>query len=350
VFKRTGFESITAKGADAALDAILTDYQNQAKAGDKRLLKKLNDMFGKDAENVLTELANGDINDNTVSLVYSRYLDFVPATLSEKPTAFATAGNSRVFWTLKSYTIKQFDVYRNEVFREIHSGEKERVVQGMKNLVRLTAFLMMLGIGADELKDLVLGRKTDWNDRLVDNILKIFGVSKYITWQARREGLGKALMQQIAPPISFVDKLSKDVGNIGNPNRYPKNEHWYNNVDTMSSIPIIGKIYYWREGRGTEQHKELYEIRFTKEKQDLNEIKDELEQLDDNEKTRFKIRHAKEFRRLKQANHIQGQLSKLKHDINLQRAKPNNPARERIIEGIEKQRERLMVDFMRGIV
>lgn len=74
---------------------------------------------------------------------------------------------------------------------------------------------------------------------------------------------------------------------------------WVNGLDTTSSIPVVGKLVYWNFGRGTQKHKELSEIRFTKEKQKLNDIKDEFQQLGGDEKKQFYIEHKADFGRLK---------------------------------------------------
>jgi hypothetical protein len=346
VFGLVGIKYTTGVASDSLLNAISDKLTRQAQANDSRLMDKLKTYFDDDANQVLEDLKNGVINDNTRLMIYSRYLDFAPVTLSELPIKYQTAGNGRLFYTLKSYTLKLFDVYRREAVQEIFSGDKQRAIQGMKNLMMILALLMLTGGGADELKDYLLGRNTDFNDRVTDNLWKLAGLSKFITWQVRREGVGTAAIKQILPPFAFVNAVGNDIIHANDINRHPKNEMWVNGLDTTSSIPVVGKLVYWNFGRGTQKHKELSEIRFTKEKQKLNDVKDEFEQLEGDEKKQFYIEHKAEFARLKQAGHIQATANRLKGIINKQRAMPKTDEREAVITRLEKQRDAVISQFV----
>ena len=56
------------------------------------------------------------------------------------------------------------------------------------------------------MKDYILGRNTNFDDRVTDNLWKLAGLSKFITWQVRREGLGAVAFKQIMPPFAFVNE------------------------------------------------------------------------------------------------------------------------------------------------
>jgi hypothetical protein len=99
--------------------------------------------------------------------------------------------------------------------------------------------------GADYIKDFLLGRDTEPEDRLIDNILRLFGVSKYITWQARMEGIGTAVAKQILPPFKFINAFYKDVKSLGDGKGF----------ETIQSIPLVGKLYYWWFGKGAKKKK-----------------------------------------------------------------------------------------------
>jgi hypothetical protein len=346
VFGLVGIKAITGKASDSLLNAISDKLTRQANANDANLLKKLETYFENDANQVLSDLKNGVINDNTRLMIYSRYLDFAPVTLSELPIKYQTSGNGRVFYMLKSYTLKLFDVYRREAVKEIFSGDKQRAIQGMKNLTMILALLMLTGAGADELKDYILGRNTDFDDRVTDNLWKLAGLSKFITWQVRREGLGTAAFKQIMPPFAFVNAVGNDIIHATDINRHPKNEMWVNGLDTTNSIPVVGKWVWWRYGRGQQAHKELSEIRFKKEMDNLKDVKDEFEQLEGDEKKRFYIEHKAEFGRLKQAGHVQASANRIKEIINKQRAQPKSDAREAVISKLEKQRDSVISRFV----
>jgi hypothetical protein len=346
VFKYVGIKYVTGVASDSLLNAISDKLTRQAQTNDSRLMDKLKTYFDDDANQVLEDLKNGVINDNTRLMIYSRYLDFAPVAMSELPIKYQTAGNGRVMYMLKTYTLKLFDIYRREAVKEIFSGDKQRAIQGMKNLTMMLALLMLTGAGGDELKDYLLGRNTDFDDRVTDNLWKLAGLSKFITWQVKREGLGTAALKQILPPFAFVNAVGNDVMHADDIKRHPKNELWVNGLETTNSIPVVGKLVYWQIGRGTQKRKELSEIRFTKEKQKLNDIKDELEQLEGDEKKRFYVEHKADLWRLKQAGRIQASANRLKEIINKQRAMPKSDEREAIIDNLESKRNTIIGNFV----
>lgn len=345
VFKYTGLNKITGIASDAVLSTVLEKFQKQAKSQSDTLRTEITPMFGKETDSVLQDLRDGTINDNVKMLVYSRYLDFYPASLSELPVKYLTAGNGRVFYTLKRFQIKFFDIVRREVFNEIRDGNTKT---GLKNLALIMMLFVAAGMGTDQLKDWLHGRNTDWDDLITDNLLKLMGVSKFITYQARTEGVGTAALKQILPPFSFINALGKDIIKADDINTHPKNEMWWQGLETLNSVPLVGKLTYWHMGRGQHKREELYEIRFKKEKQRLNEIKDELEQLDGEDYRRFYNKHFRELNRLKLVNKIQGQLSANKRQINFHSALKKSANREYSINKLNEQREKIMTEFLKG--
>ena len=139
-----------------------------------------------------------------------------------------------------------FDVYRNEVFQQIASGNK---AQGIKNLMYVTGALVAMNATADEIKDFILNRETSLKDRTVDNLLKLAGFSKFTIYKARQEGIGSAVAKTILPPFKAIDAAYKDITQS---NEVLKSE-------TMQSIPVGGKLYYWWFGKGADKTKKKSE-------------------------------------------------------------------------------------------
>ena len=162
--------------------------------------------------------------------------------------------------------------------------------------------LLVLANGAaDELKDWLLGRETDLSDRVTDNVLRLFGVSKYMTWKARTEGYGSAIVRQILPPFKFVDSLSKDILSAGDGK----------GLQTPQSVPVVGKLAYWHLGRGKDAHRDLWEIRFSKERRRLEEIKERVEENPD-----LASKYRQEMRRLKAFRRAQYRINQMKSASN----------------------------------
>jgi hypothetical protein len=137
----------------------------------------------------------------------------------------------------------------------------------MRNLVRLATCFIIANATADEIKDFMLGRNTDFSDRVIDNLFRLGGISKFVTWQARREGLRSAVVKQIAPPAKAADAILKDATEAGDGK----------GLETVQSIPIFGKFYYWWLGKGADktEKKELGNGKLVK----LNTVKGKLKGL-----------------------------------------------------------------------
>jgi hypothetical protein len=304
VFKIVGLEKIDSIGKEALLNTAFEMYQKRAKKEPLKLKKEIRPIFEAETDSVIEDLVNDEISENVKLLVFSRLLDFQPVALSEMPQKYLDAGNGRLFYMLKTFTLKVFDVFRNESYNKIRYGDKADKIQGLKNFVRLSLFFVLANAGADELKDWVLGRKTDFEDRVVDNMLRLCGVSKFVTWKARTEGVGSALARQILPPFKFIDSAGKDIYTAGDEK----------GLEVIGSIPVVGKLAYWHIGRGTSKRESLWDRRLRKYKSKLNKINDNLDKSKD--KGAFKQKYRKELRELRLVNKFQGELNAYRKRIN----------------------------------
>lgn len=245
VFKLTGLEAVDTLGKESLVQAAIEKYQARAQNEKEvnALREELLPYYESETDQLIADLKSGKATTNIKMLAFSVLSDFQPITLSETPSAYVTGGNRRLFYMLKSFVLKRLDVHRRLVIREIASGDKARAAQGMMNFLKLSAAIIACGATADEIKDWMLGRKTTYSDKVIDNILRVVGFSKYIIWTGRLEGRATALAKSVLPPFKFIDSLIKDV------------ENWEVS-ETVKSIPIGGKLYYWWFGKGAEREKE----------------------------------------------------------------------------------------------
>lgn len=333
VFKFVGLEKMDSIGKESLLNVALEKYQKQAKKNPALLKTKIKPIFEQETDSVIQDLLNDEITENVKLLVYHRLLDFQPVALSEMPEKYLTAGNGRIFYMLKTFTIKQFDVYRKEVYTKLKHGDKTEKIQAMKNLISLTAMFVLANAGADELKDLLLGRSTDLEDRVVDNLLRLFGVSKFVTWKARTEGVGSAMARQILPPFKFIDAATKDIMTAGDGK----------GVYTIGSVPVVGKLAYWHMGRGKRSKGDRWDRMLLKEKRRLNKIKDRLDVSKN--KSNFMAEHRDDFRKLARIKRLQGKLNKYRRLINRLKSGDQTSQISKRIEVLEEKRTALVMKY-----
>jgi hypothetical protein len=297
VFKWVGLEKMDNIGKEALINSSYEAAHTKAVSDPASLKKKLEPVFGNETDKLINDLKNNNITENVKLYLFNELSDFQPISLSEMPQKYLTGGNGRIFYMLKTFTLKQFDIYRREIFQKI--ANKGTRTEGIKNLIFLTACFMVANAGADELKDLLLGRKTNIKDRTVDNLLRLFGISKFVTWKARTEGVGSAMVRQIMPPFKAIDAITKDIATAGNEK----------GLEITQSIPVFGKLYYWWFGKGglPESRKYIEHVRsLNKHEKEIKRLKEEgksvSEYIRDNPETRY----------LRAANRIQANVSKLK--------------------------------------
>ena len=232
-------------GKESFINGIYSKYEGLAKSNDSNFIDMLNSVFGEEADQVLTDLKTGVISENVKYLLFNELAGIQPITLSEMPELYVTGGNSRVYYALKTFTIKRFDYLRTHAIEQIQADP----VKGISNLSRMVLFLMLAGASTDWIKDFLLGRKTPPEDYLVNNMFKVFGLQKWVIYQARREGLMAAFSRQILPPFKLIDDIYKDVM-ATTMNEDPRA---IKDFDTWSNVPLVGKLYYWWFGRGSEK-------------------------------------------------------------------------------------------------
>jgi GNAT superfamily N-acetyltransferase len=297
VFKVVGLEKMDSIGKELLINNAFSMYKKQVQTenGRRELLQKIRPIFGTQSNQVINELlalsedSTVKPSDNVKMLLYSRLLDFQPVALSEMPEYYLKGGNWRILYMLKTYTIKQLDVFRNEVYREFKNGDINQKIGAMKNMVQLMGVLVLANAGADELKDFLLGKETKLEDNVIENLLTIGGANRYVRMQAQREGIGTAVTQLVLPPFKFINSLGKDVskGNLFD----------LEESKTLESIPLIGKLAYWHVGRGSEYRPSVEEQDFLKIGRKFNKFKKDFEES--NDKRLFLQTNIDEFKQMK---------------------------------------------------
>ncbi len=338
VFKKVLLEKIDSICKEALINNALDNYRSMASTenGRKELLKQINHIFGTQSESVINDLLAKNPTDNVKLLLYHRLLDFQPVALSEMPEQYLKSGNGRVFYMLKTYTLKQFDMLRTEAWHKIKSGERDQVIEGIGNMIKLVSLLTLANAGADELKDWMLGKESKFSDHVIENFLTIGGASKYIRMQTAKEGLGSGLSGQIMPPFRFVNSISKDLNE--DYNKFIAGDTInFDHARIIESIPGLGKLYYWHYGRGEDYKKSINEQEFNKIGKDVNLFKKQLANSTD--KRTFLNANLDKFKQMKLYENFHNSLNRNQAIVNkLKKIEQTTNVRERLGQ-LQQQRE-----------
>ena len=252
-------------GKETTLNAVIDRYRSIAKGGHAtfderfnslfgakgdRFEDKLVDIFGAEADNVLEDLKEGRITENILFLAFNELSEIQPISLSEVPQVYLESPGGRLFYTLKTFMVKRLNFLRAEVHNA--KDKKEAIIQMMKML----GWMIAAGIGVDELKDFILNRKTSWSDRIIDNVLRPIGISKYLLYRIREDGAQAVLGYFLLPPTPLIDGIWRDIRFAGKPVKTGPNRKEPRMYEFTRSIPMFGKEYYWWFGRGAQKTRE----------------------------------------------------------------------------------------------
>ena len=253
VFTFTQLKKLDQLGKNTTMNASWKKYKAQAKRDAPGLRDELTPVFGSErAGQMVKELqesnpASKDLPKSVEELIWYKFLDLNPATLGEMPLYYNSSGNMRIAYMLKSFTIKQFDVFREAGIEDIikskklyKQGKKAEAAKlagkGMKNVLGLAVVFAAANAGTDVIKDLMYGRPIKKNDLLADNALKLLGINRYLAYKAKREGIGKALLETMLPPMTVFDRGGKDLDDLLSGKEYKGN--------LLQGSPL--DIVYWR--------------------------------------------------------------------------------------------------------
>ena len=254
-FKWSGFSAIDAFGKNVGLNTARLKFEKLAKTpeGQAEIARKYGEAYGEDLPKLLQDLKDGKLTDSTRSLYFSELSDMQPITKLEMPQGYLDNPNGRLLYTFKSFMLKQLDLMRNKGYNEIKKGN---VKEGLSNLTRLGLTLGVAGVTTDMIKNYLLGKDFDpeWED-VPMNMLKTFGLSRFILDKAR-EGDWKDVVSGMAgPPSSMFEDILK---------RKP---------EAIKYLPIVGQILYGQSEEGQKKYEKQ------KKQEEMRKIDRELKPL-----------------------------------------------------------------------
>tara|TARA_R110000796_G_scaffold237951_1_gene358163 strand:+ start:164 stop:3193 length:3030 start_codon:yes stop_codon:yes gene_type:complete len=205
-----------------------------------------------------------------------------PITMLQMPKAYANNPDLRLLYMLKSFTLKVYDVIRQEAYDEIAKGN---VLKGTKNLTTLIALYGSYNLTTRTIKDLVKGREVN-PDMLPENVMQellgVLGINKYSQEKGFKEGeVFRSTLETFIPAINIPEavlvktpqelaklsnqELGTEMTMILNPfaNEMEKMNLLMQEPDSakvLKELPIVGSLYYQWFGGGAEKYNERQAI------------------------------------------------------------------------------------------
>ena len=126
-----------------------------------------------------------------------------PIFLSSLPQRFHDNPNGRMFYMLQSFNLKLLDTMRRDVGQKVAAKDYKGAA---KAATTLGGYFVLMNGTVDSFKDFVKGKPQKGAvDIVSSNMMRMFGLNKFVGEQMLSEGLGSAAMGMIAPPMALLD-------------------------------------------------------------------------------------------------------------------------------------------------
>jgi hypothetical protein len=264
VFTLTGLKKLDQLGKNTTMNASWKKYRAQAMKDSKGLQDELAPIFGTERAGKMvkslrdTPPGSKNLPKDVEELIWYKFLDLSPSTLGEMSKYYNESGDLRIMYMLKTFTVKQLDIYReaagaeismaNKLYAEGKHAEAAKVgAVGLKKLMGLAAVFAGANASTDVIKDLLYGRPIERDDLLEDNLWKLLGINRYLVRKAKREGPGKAFLEGLLPPTAVFDRTYQDISAIAGDKEYKGN--------MLQGTPL--DMVYWRYLGGQDKIKKM---------------------------------------------------------------------------------------------
>jgi len=173
----------------------------------------------------------------------SELLQRQPLTYLQVPEGYQNNPGSRIFYKLSSYMLLDLNYNRQEFMNDlVGPGKtlKQRTV-ALRRLAYMAMLLTIFGLPSDLLDDWIAGKDTYIPEHVMNNILGMFGFSRYTTTRVLEKGPVDAAIQRFTPPVvnimgqGFLDFKSwvtgdKELFELKSWRNSPLSDVWYNRV------------------------------------------------------------------------------------------------------------------------
>lgn len=241
IIKYSAIKPFDSLGKSTFINASWKRMQLLAKKEDSRFVQELDRVFGDQADKVLNDIKEGNLTYDAKYLIFAELSNIQPISLSEVPENYLKAGNWRIAYMLKTFTLKAMDIARNDAYNEIRKGNYKT---GATNLFKLAVTFGLMGATTGAIKDFILGRAFDLGEDAIDGLLQLFMFNRYTGSQGKKVGYIKAWLNSQIPPIYKIpDDMIKDI----------TSEKEIPDWKSIRNIPLVGEPYYWWFGGGVER-------------------------------------------------------------------------------------------------
>ena len=267
--KYSGFRSVDRLGKDVFIEAAYQKATKLARKDPRKLTEKWGDVFGDEMPELINDLKTGKMSDNVKLLMFNELADIQPIALSEMPLKYLQHPGGRIFYSLKSFTIKQIDLMRREILDEVREGNFKK---GFTNALSYAAIMGTAGASVQKVRESIQTKElrvNDFDDAVIDSLLSMFLLNRYTRERELSKGeIGTAFAGVFTPAIFNIgDEVGRTA--VEQAANLVSEDAEFRTKDfekLIAKVPIFGKLgYYWLLG-GAEAKIEREEKRKERER------------------------------------------------------------------------------------
>jgi hypothetical protein len=188
-------------------------------AGAQAFRNKFGARYGDDIDQMIIDLRNGEPSDLVKFHLFNELSGVQPISLLEVPEAYLRHPNGRIFYALKSFTIKQLDILRRNIYNKAKTDPKGAT----KFALKYAAFISVANGTLQTIRDVLTGKITsteeaieEFPNQLLWETLNVMGFNEYVNKRYFKQGeIMQGIAATVAPPIPMVEAFAKEIGQIG---------------------------------------------------------------------------------------------------------------------------------------
>ena len=243
----------------ASIEAAYDDFVRKAKApvGSKKynqILSELTITMGrKDALETIRDLQADKAMDSTLvkEALLAELLQRQPLTYLQVPEGYQTDPNKRLFYKLSTFMLLDLNYNRQEFMNDLGGPGKtlQQRTAALRRLTYMATLLTMFGLPSDLLDDWIAGKDTYIPEHVMNNMLGMFGLSRYTSTQVLEKGLVEGAVQRFTPPA--INILMEGESSIRS---WVKGDKELFEMKAWKFSPL-SDVWYYKSGAGAESQK-----------------------------------------------------------------------------------------------
>ena len=209
MYKYGGFKAVDRLGKNVLMQtAILRNRKlMQSYKGKEDFIKQYGKLYTKDEiTQLMNDLSSDKLTDIVKQHVASQVMEMQPISRTQMPQFYLDHPGGRLLYQFRTWGLRQLDVIRNRVLRDLFSTDPARMANAAKMLPLLYVYVGMANVGLTEAQRFITGRDSKLNSpndlgmASFWSLMSNLSMDRYSMEQAVKKGDFGAYWAQYAPP------------------------------------------------------------------------------------------------------------------------------------------------------